>query len=95
MTTTVSDPAQIGQLLFPYLWFDAELHLIGGGPANEWPVAVLTVLRACVRRALAENRSSFRPFGMGPTWHIARVEGSQSTRLAVFIEQSGTPEPCW
>jgi hypothetical protein len=95
MTTDVSDPARIGQLLFPYLWFDAELNLIGDGPANGWPTAVLTVLRACVRRALAEDRSSFQPFGLGPKWHIARVDAAPSTRLAVFVEQSGTAEPCW
>ena len=94
MTTDVPRPPVSGQLLFPYLWFDADLNLIGDGSANVWPTAVLTVLRAGIRRALAENRSSFQPCGVGPRWQIAPVDCASSTRLAVFVEQTGQAELC-
>ena len=94
MTIDESRPPVTGQLLFPYLWFDADLNLIGSGSGALWPAAVLTVLRASVRKALAENRSSFQPCGLGPRWHIARVDCPSSTRLAVFVEQPGAYELC-
>jgi hypothetical protein len=90
--TDVSRPSQTGRLLFPYLWFDADLNLIGDGAASLWPTAVITVLRACVRRALEENRTSFQPCGLGPLWQIARVDCAGSTRLAVFVDQSAEAE---
>jgi hypothetical protein len=92
--TEVPRPSQSGRLLFPYFWFDADLNLIGDGTPNVWPTAVLSTLRACVRTALAENRSRFQPGGLGPGWRIVRVDCLGSTRLAVFVEQSGDAEPC-
>jgi hypothetical protein len=92
--TDVPRPSQTGRLLFPYFWFDADLNLIGDGSANMWPTAVLTTLRACVRKALAENRSRFQPCGLGPRWQIVRVDCVGSTRLAVFVERGGEAELC-
>lgn len=94
MMTDVPRPAQTGRLPFPFFWFDADLNLIGDGSANTWPTAVLSTLRACVQRALAENRSRFQPGGLGPRWQIARLDCVGSTRLAVFLEQSGEAERC-
>jgi hypothetical protein len=94
MMTDVRPRSQADRLLHAYLIFDAELNLIGGREASLWPAAVLTVLRACVRTALAENRSHFRPFGLGALWHIAAFECAGSRRLAVFVDPAGAVEPC-
>jgi hypothetical protein len=94
MMTDVPPQDQTRQLLQPYFIFDADLNLIGERDASMWPTAVLIVLRACVRKALAERRSSFRPFGLGAQWHIATFECAGSRRLAVFVDSTGRTEPC-
>lgn len=95
MNTNTTPRSQTGRLLHPYFVFDTELNPIGEPDTAVWPAAVLTVLRACIRKAHAENRSSFRPSGLGPRWQIARFDCAGSPRLAVFVEPSGETEPCY
>jgi hypothetical protein len=92
--TDVSPRCQTGPMLHPYFIFDRELNLIGERDTSAWPTAVLTVLRTCIRKALDERRSSFRPAGLGALWHIAAFDCAGSPRLAVFVSPAGEAAPC-
>jgi hypothetical protein len=69
-----------------YFLFDADLNVVGQAPAREWPVAVVAALQTCVRRALADGRSTFTPSGMGPLWSIVPVGRDGDVGFGVFSE---------
>jgi hypothetical protein len=70
----------------PYFLLDTELNVVGVEPYEHWPAAVLTALQACVRRALADGRSTFIPCGIGPRWTIVPVCYEDHAGFGVFPE---------
>jgi hypothetical protein len=70
-----------------YFLFDADLNVVEEVPSRVWPVAVMAALQTCVRRALADGRSTFTPSGMGPLWSIVPVSKDGRAGFGVFPEQ--------
>lgn len=68
----------------PYFLLDTDLNVVGVEPYEHWPAAVLTALQACVRRALADGRSTFTPCGIGPQWTIVPVCDEGRAGFGVF-----------